>query len=90
MINYERMRNLLIERGMHPRIIKLFLKKFRIEEDIYKGDEVLREWAMTRGFFPSRVALYGLNNDNYKAFMPDYVDFRLHPYNNHFHLYNLY
>ena len=84
MVNYEKMHNLLIQKGMHPRIIKLFLKKFRIEEEIYKGDEVLREWAMTKGFFPSRVDLYGLNDDNYKNFMPDYVDFMLHPYNNHF------
>lgn len=84
MINYEKMRELLVQKGMHPRIIKLFLKKFKIEEEIYKGDEVLREWAMTKGFFSSRVELYGLNDDNYKNFMPDYVDFMLHPYNNHF------
>ena len=84
MVNYEKMRDLLIQKGMHPRIVKLFLKKFKIEEEIYKGDEVLREWAMTKGFFPSRVDLYSLNDDNYKNFMPDYVDFMLHPYNNHF------
>ena len=84
MVNYEKMRDLLIQKGMHPRIIKLFLKKFKIEEEIYKGDEVMREWAMSKGFFPSRVDLYGLNDDNYKNFMPDYVDFMLHPYNNHF------
>ena len=84
MVNYEKMRDLLIQKGMHPRIVKLFLKKFKIEEEIYKGDEVLREWAMAKGFFPSRVDLYSLNDDNYKIFMPDYVDFMLHPYNNHF------
>lgn len=84
MVNYEKMRDLLIQKGMHPRIVKLFLKKFKIEEEIYKGDEVLREWAMAKGFFPSRVDLYSLNDDNYKNFMPDYVDFMLHPYNNHF------
>ena len=42
MVNYEKMRDLLIQKGMHPRIVKLFLKKFKIEEEIYKGDEVLR------------------------------------------------
>ena len=84
MINYDKMYELLIEKGMQKKIAKLFLKKCKIEEDIYKGDETLREWAMTKGFFPSRVDLYGLTEDNYKFFMPDYVDFRLHPYNNHF------
>jgi hypothetical protein len=74
----------LVEKGMHKKVAKPFIKKFKIEEDIYKGDENLREWAMTKGFFPSRVELYGLNDSNYKNYLPDYVDFRLHPYNNHF------
>ena len=84
MINYDKMYELLVEKGMEKKIAMLFLKKCKIEEGIYKGDEALREWAMTKGFFPSRVDLYGLTEDNYKFFMPDYVDFRLHPYNNHF------
>ncbi len=84
MINYDKMYNLLVEKGMQKNIAKLFIKKCKIEEDLYEGGEELREWAMTRGFFPSRVALYGLTDENYKCYMPDYVDFRLHPYNNHF------
>lgn len=84
MINYDKMYEQLVEKGMQKNIAKLFIKKCKIEEDIYKGDETTREWAMTKGFFPSRVDLYGLNDENYKNYMPDYVDFRLHPYNNHF------
>lgn len=84
MINYEKMSELLVEKGMQKKIVKLFLKKFKIEEELFKGDDNIREWAMTKGFFPSRVDLYGLTDDNYKSFMPDYVDFMLHPYNNHF------
>ena len=84
MINYEKMHELLMEKGMERKIAKEFIRKFKIEEDIYRGDEKLREWAMTKGFFPSRVDLYGLNDDNFKNFMPDYVDYKLHPYNNHF------
>ncbi len=78
------MYNLLVENGMQKKIAKLFIKKFKIEEGIYKGGDELREWAMTKGFFPSRVDLYGLNDDNYRYYIPDYVDFKLHPYNNHF------
>lgn len=84
MINYDKMYEQLVEKGMQKNIAKLFIKKCKIEEDIYKRDETTREWAMTKGFFPSRVDLYGLNDENYKNYMPDYVDFRLHPYNNHF------
>lgn len=84
MINYEKMSELLVEKGMQKKIVKLFIKKFKIEEELFKGDDNIRKWAMTKGFFPSRVDLYGLTDDNYKSFMPDYVDFMLHPYNNHF------
>lgn len=41
-------------------------------------------WAIRRGFYPSRVDLYKLTNDNYKAFLSDYDYRRSHPLNNHF------
>lgn len=84
MTNYDKMYDLLVENGMQKKIAKLFIKKFMIEESNFKGDENTREWAMTRGFFPTRVELYELNEDNYQTFMPDYTDFMLHPYNHHF------
>lgn len=84
MTNFDKMYALLVEHGMQKKIAKLFIKKCKIEENIYNGDDSTREWAMSKGFFPTRVELYGLNDDNYKNYMPDYVDFRLHPYNNHF------
>lgn len=84
MTNYDRMHTLLVQYGMETKIAKEFIRKCKIEEGIYKGGEELREWAMTKGFFPSRVDLYGLNDENYHLYMPDYVDYRLHPYNNHF------
>ena len=84
MTNYDKMCDLLVEKGMQKQMARFFVKKCKIEEEIYHGDEELRKWAMTKGFFPSRVDLYGLNEENYKYYMPDYVDFKLHPYNNHF------
>ena len=82
--NYEKMYELLVEKGMQQKIARLFIKKFKIEEASYKCGEDARKWAMSRGFFPSRIELYGLNESNYRNYMPDYVDFMLHPYNNHF------
>ena len=84
MTNYEKMRALLVENGMNERISRLFVRKFRIDEETFSCDEGTKEWAMTRGFFPSRVQLYGLNEQNFQNYLPDYCDFMLHPYNNHF------
>ena len=84
MTNYDKMYQLLVSKGMQSKIAKLFIKKFKIDEKSYSCSESDKEWAMTKGFFPSRIDLYGLNEDNYKLYMPDYVDYRLHPYNNHF------
>lgn len=84
MTNFDKMYSLLVEKGMDKKIAKLFIKKYKIEEGYYKCSEDTRKWAMERGFFPSRVEVFGLNDDNYKYYLPDYVDFRLHPYNNHF------
>ena len=84
MTNYDKMRELLVQHGMQTNISKLFIKKFKIEEGAFQCDNETKAWAMTKGFFPSRVELYGLNDSNYMNFLPDYVDFMLHPYNNHF------
>lgn len=39
---------------------------------------------MSKGFYPGRVELYGLTEDNYKDFLPDYNYFMIHPINHHF------
>ena len=84
MVNYDKMYELLVQHGMQNKIAKLFIKKFKIEEEAYTCSEDEKKWAMSRGFFPSRVELYGLNDSNYKYYLPDYADFMMHPYNNHF------
>lgn len=84
MTDYEKMRELLVKNGMDKKISYLFMRKFKIDENEFSCDESTREWAMSRGFFPGRVQLYGLNDDNYMDYVPDFCDFMLHPYNNHF------
>lgn len=44
----------------------------------------IKLWALNRGFYPSRVALYGLTDNNYKSYLSDIDYFRIHPINNHF------
>lgn len=84
MTNYDVMYEQLVEKGMQNKIAKLFIKKFSIEEENYSCDNDIKEWALKRGFFPSRKELLGLSEDNYKHFLSDYEDYRMHPYNNHF------
>lgn len=84
MTNYNKMQALLVDSGMQIKIASLFVKKFKIEEDNFECDSKTKEWAMSKGFFPSRVELYSLNDKNYREYISDYEDFMMHPYNNHF------
>jgi len=43
-----------------------------------------KQWAMERGFFPGRIKLYGLTEENYQNYLPDYYYFMMHPLNHHF------
>ncbi len=38
-------------------------------------------WAYRRGFFSSRVHVYGIDENNYKNHMPDFEYYKLHPLN---------
>ena len=46
----------------------------------------IKLWAVKHGFFPSRVELFGLNNENFKQFLSDFDYLKLHPLNNHFQI----
>lgn len=76
----------LMNRGfsayMAPRFARMFFSEFKM------GKVPLKEklWAMKRGFLPSRIEVYGLNNDNYRQFLSDYEYLRLHPINNDFEI----
>lgn len=59
-------------------------KKLRDDEIAFQMSDEEKEWALKRGFFPGRIKLYGLNDDNYLDYLPDYKYFMLHPLNHHF------
>ncbi len=71
--------------GMDYKWAKMFVKKLKDDEEAFPvSDESQKQWAMEKGFFPGRIALYGLTEENWKDYMPDYPYFMLHPLNNHF------
>lgn len=84
MMNYDGMVESMRAIGMDYRWSKMFVKKLADDEKAFPADKETQKWAMERGFYPGRVELYGLNEDNYQNYVPDFNYFMLHPMNNHF------
>ena len=86
MTNYDKLIDLLREMGMDYKWSRMFVKKFADDEKAFVMTEEQKKWAMTKGFFPGRIQLYGLNDANYKDYLPDFNYFMIHPINHHFKL----
>lgn len=84
MTNYDKLTELLRAQGMDYKWTKMFVKKLRDDETAFNMTDEEKKWAMERGFFPGRIVLYGLNEDNYPDYVPDYNYFMAHPLNHHF------
>lgn len=83
--NYDNLLDKIRELGMDFRWAQMFVKKLRDDETAFPvTDNDQKRWALERGFFPGRIELYGLTEDNFRSFVPDYQYFMLHPMNNHF------
>ncbi|MBR1792789.1 MAG: hypothetical protein IJ764_04035 [Bacteroidales bacterium] len=85
MTNYDLYLEKVRAMGMDYRWAGMFVKKLRDDEAAFHvSDWEQKRWAMERGFYPGRIELYGLTEDNYHNYMPDFQYFMLHPLNNHF------
>lgn len=84
MTNYENLLKHIREAGMDYKWSKMFVKKFGDDEAAFQLTDEEIEWAMTKGFFPGRIKLYGLTEENYRNYLPDWNYFMLHPINHHF------
>ena len=83
--NYDLLLEKIRELGMDHRWAGMFVKKLCDDEKAFPvEDPEQKKWALERGFYPGRIELYGLTDDNYLDFVPDYQYFMLHPMNNHF------
>ncbi len=69
---------------MEYRWSRMFVKKLADDEKAFPVSKEQAAFALKHGFYPGRVELYGLNEDNWQDFLPDYQYFMLHPLNNHF------
>ena len=84
MTNYEKLLEEVRNLGMDYKWSRMFVKKLRDDEAAFPVSDEQKKWALERGFYPGRVVLYGLNEDNYRDYVPDFNYFMLHPMNNHF------
>ncbi len=84
MTNYEKLLEEVRKLGMDYRWAKMFVKKLKDDEDAFSVEDEKKRWALERGFYPGRVTLYDLTEENYRDYIPDYNYFMLHPLNNHF------
>jgi len=85
MTNYEKLLEKIREMGMDYRWAGMFVKKLRDDENAFPvADDEKKKWALERGFYPGRIELYGLTEENYRDYVPDFQYFMLHPMNNHF------
>ena len=83
--NYDILLEKIRALGMDYRWAGMFVKKLRDDEIAFPvEDKDRKRWALTKGFYPGRIELYGLTEDNWEQFVPDYQYFMLHPMNNHF------
>ena len=84
MTNYEKLLELMRNNGMDAKWAKMFVKKLSDDEQAFAADDKTKEWALSKGFYPGRVELYGLTEENYRDYLPDYNYFMIHPINHHF------
>ena len=85
MTNYEKLLEEVRALGMDYRWARMFVKKLRDDEEAFDTvDEASKKWALERGFYPGWIETYGLTEENYRNYMPDYQYFMMHPMNNHF------
>lgn len=85
MVDYDLFLEKIRDIGMDYRWSKMFVKKLKDDEKAFPVENSeIKEWALKRGFYPGRVELYKLNEDNFRDYIPDFQYFMLHPMNNHF------
>ncbi len=84
--DYDKLLKLIREQGMDYKWARMFLKKLADDEKAFQMTDEEKKWALERGFFPGRIKLYGMNEDNYRQYVPEWQYFMLHPLNHHFKL----
>ena len=86
MTNYQHFTEELRAAGMNAKAAVFLVNKLKEDEEYSVTTPEEKEWALMRGFFPGRIAFYGLTEENYRDYVPDYHYFMLFPFNHHFRI----
>jgi len=72
---------ILLKKGFSNHYARAYSKNML--EDIFSTDTPLQSklWALKRGFYSYKIDYFGLNEKNYKTYLPDFDYYRLHPIN---------
>ncbi len=84
MTDYELLLEKMRKLGMNYKWAISFVKRLKEDEENFIVSESDKRWALERGFYPGRIELLGLTEENYRDFLPDYHYSMMHPLNNHF------
>lgn len=76
--------NILFKNGFSRHFAPVYAKY--IVNDLLSKEYSLSNkiWAHRRGFRASKINYYGLNESNYKNYLPEHKYYQLHPINGHF------
>src|SRR5690625_4751802 len=61
-----------------PKVVKETINDFRNTKNVSFNKKI---WSYKRGFFSGNIERYGLNEENYRDYMPDFEYYKLHPIN---------
>ena len=84
MTDYALLTEKMRELGMDHKWAMSFVKRLKEDEELFFVSDKDKRWALERGFYPGRVELLGLTEENYHDFLPDFHYSMMHPLNNHF------
>lgn len=82
--DYDKLLDKMRQYGMDYKWSQMFVKKLADDERAFQVDDEKKKWALERGFYPGRIELYGLTEENYRNYVPDFGYFMIHPINHHF------
>ena len=86
MTDYEKLLEEVRALGMEYKLARMFVKKLADDEAAFCLSDEEKKWALTKGFYPGRIKLYGLTEENYSQYLSDWCYFMLHPLNHHFRM----
>lgn len=82
--DYRLLAKKLGECGMERKRIPHFIHLLQSAAEMFPMSDDDQKWALSKGFIPDKIDLYGLNEGNADLWVPDFDYLMMHPLNNHF------